>query len=138
MPITNQDKPTPNLPQTELNVGSGFNLLVGGIYKLVVGAIGVSGMTNIYKNFKVRWDTWSTAWENNNVHSWDDLEGNIQTNVSKVSIGETWATISTTWATETRTWLAASQLFTNVKIETDYLWSNKTFTWELTSPWTQA
>ncbi len=35
------------------------------------------------------------------------------TNSSKVSIGETWATITTTWASETRTWLAVSQLFTN-------------------------
>jgi len=33
--------------------------------------------------------------------------------VSKVSIGETWDTVTTTWATETRTWLAISQLFTN-------------------------
>lgn len=35
------------------------------------------------------------------------------TNTSKVSIGETWATIDTTWATEIRTWLAVSQLITN-------------------------
>lgn len=34
-------------------------------------------------------------------------------NVTKVSIGLTWADITTTWATETRTWLAISQLFTN-------------------------
>lgn len=35
------------------------------------------------------------------------------TNTSKVSIGETWATIDTSWATEVRTWLAVSQLITN-------------------------
>ena len=35
------------------------------------------------------------------------------TNTSRVSVGETWATITTTWATETRTWLEVSQLFTN-------------------------
>jgi len=35
------------------------------------------------------------------------------TNSSKVSIGETWATITTDWASETRTWLAASQLIGN-------------------------
>lgn len=34
-------------------------------------------------------------------------------NSSKVSIGETWATITTTWASETRTWAAASQLISN-------------------------
>jgi hypothetical protein len=35
------------------------------------------------------------------------------TNTAKVSIGETWATITTTWASETRTWLQISQLLTN-------------------------
>lgn len=34
-------------------------------------------------------------------------------NSSKVSIGETWGSITTTWASETRTWAAISQLFTN-------------------------
>lgn len=36
------------------------------------------------------------------------------TNISKVSIGETWATIDTTWLTETRTWIAVSKLITNI------------------------
>lgn len=39
-------------------------------------------------------------------------------NSSKVSVGETWATITTTWATETRTWLAVSQLITNTTRQT--------------------
>ena len=77
--ITNESKPTVGVPQTELNIGSGYNLLVGGVYKLIIGALGSAGMTNI----------------------------------SKVSIGETWDTVSTTWTSETRTWLAVSQLFTN-------------------------
>ena len=77
--MINQDKPSAQNPQTELNIGSGYNLLVGGVYKLVIGALGLGGMTN----------------------------------TSKVSVGETWATVSTTWATETRTWLAVSQLFGN-------------------------
>lgn len=77
--MINQDKPSTNIPETYLNVGSGFNLIVGGVYKLIVGALGASGMANL----------------------------------SKVSIGETWGTISTTWASESRTWLAVSQLFTN-------------------------
>lgn len=34
-------------------------------------------------------------------------------NASKVSIGETWGTITTTWASETRTWEAVSQLLSN-------------------------
>ncbi len=36
------------------------------------------------------------------------------TNMSKVSIGETWGSITTSWASETRTWQMASQLFANV------------------------
>ncbi len=35
------------------------------------------------------------------------------TNLSKISIGETWGSIDTTWATETRTWLEVSQLIAN-------------------------
>lgn len=35
-------------------------------------------------------------------------------NTTKVSIGETWATITTSWASETRTWLDVSQLFDNI------------------------
>jgi len=44
-------------------------------------------------------------------------------NSAKVSIGETWGTITTTWATETRTWQAVSQLFTNALgiVNLDYL-----------------
>lgn len=100
--MINQDKPDVNTPQTELNVGSGFNLLVGGIYKLIVGALGTNGITN----------------------------------TSKVSVGETWATIATQWDTETRTWLAVSQLFTNEALSsTDPLWSARTFPWLEALPW---
>lgn len=35
------------------------------------------------------------------------------TNVSKVSIGETWGTIASTWGNETRDWQSVSQLITN-------------------------
>ena len=37
----------------------------------------------------------------------------VVTNRPKVSIGETWSSITTTWAGETRTWLAVSQLIIN-------------------------
>jgi len=36
------------------------------------------------------------------------------TNISKVSIGETWASIVTSWSIETRTWAAVSQLIGNI------------------------
>jgi len=35
------------------------------------------------------------------------------TNTTKISTGETWASITTTWASETRTWLATGSLFSN-------------------------
>lgn len=78
--MINLDKPTTGTPQTELNIGSGYNLLIGGIYKLIVGAAAIASS---------------------------------MTNLTKVSIGETWATVTTTWATEPETWEAASQLLTN-------------------------
>lgn len=77
--MINESKPNTNTPETYLNVGSGYNLLVGGLFKLIVGALGTGGMTNS----------------------------------SKVSIGETWETITTTWAAETRTWQQVSQLLSN-------------------------
>lgn len=80
MSITNFDKPNTSTPQTELNIGSDFNLLVGGLYRLIIGSAGTGGMTN----------------------------------ASKVSVGETWGTITSTWRSELRTWEAASQLLSNV------------------------
>jgi len=137
MPITNQSKPTQNTPETKLNIGSAFNLIVGGAYTLIIGG-GSSGFTNLYKGFKTRWDIWLLSWDENNVNTWDELSGQLQSNVDKVSIGETWATVATTWGTETGSWQSVSSLFTNVKVNTDPLWSSRTFTWELTSPWTQV
>lgn len=47
--MINQDKPNVSTPQTELNIGSGFNLLVGSTFRLIIGAIGLGGMTNSTK-----------------------------------------------------------------------------------------
>ena len=64
MPITNESKPITTVPQTELNIGSGFNLLVGGVYKLVVGALNTTaGMSNTSKvSIGETWATISTTW----------------------------------------------------------------------------
>ena len=61
--ITNESKPSANTPQTELNVGSGYNLLVGGVYRLIVGALGAAGMTNTDKvSVGETWATIETTW----------------------------------------------------------------------------
>lgn len=62
--MINQDKPAVGTPQTELNIGSGFNLLVGGVYKLIVGALNASaGLTNSDKaSIGETWGTVSTSW----------------------------------------------------------------------------
>lgn len=68
------------------------------------------------------------------------------TNISKVSQGETWGSISSTWASETRTWGEASQLLDNISkvssaitnlsmSSTDPLWSYRTFPWQELLPW---
>lgn len=77
--MINESKPTIATPETELNIGDGFGLLVGSTFKLIVGALGLGGMTN----------------------------------ASKVSIGETWESITTSWASETQNWQEASQLISN-------------------------
>ena len=57
-------------------------------------------------------------------------------NSSKVSQGETWATITATWASETRTWLDVSQLIDNIsKGATGFLWSVSRFPWTEATPW---
>jgi hypothetical protein len=64
MAITNQDKPTVNTPETYLNVGSGYNLLVGGTFRLIVGALGLGGMTNSAKtSIGETWGTITTTWD---------------------------------------------------------------------------
>ena len=47
--MINESKPNIGISQTELNIGSGFNLLVGGLFRLIVGAAGSAGMTNTDK-----------------------------------------------------------------------------------------
>ncbi len=59
-------------------------------------------------------------------------------NLIKVSIGETWGTITTTWASETRTWLGVSQLITDIakpSILSLSLWASTSFPWLMTFPW---
>ena len=134
MAFTNESKPGQGA-RAKLNIGDSFKLIVGGVYDLIVGA-GGSGMVNIYKDYKTRWDTWSLAWQENTVRSWDDLAGEIHTNIAKVSVGETWATIETTWATETRDWLAVSQLMTNVTLEGIVdVWASRAYPWQQDTPW---
>ena len=62
--MINQDKPAVGTPQTELNIGSGYNLLVGGVYKLIVGALNASaGLTNTSKvSVGETWGTIESTW----------------------------------------------------------------------------
>lgn len=78
--MINQNKPDTGTPQTELNIGSGYNLLVGGIYKLIIGAVGLGGMTNQAKaSIGTMWDTWITSW-NDETRTWDELSQTIVNN----------------------------------------------------------
>jgi len=63
-----------------------------------------------------------------------DKPTTILTNSSKVSIGETWESVTTTWASETRTWLAISQLITNIGIVAN-IWDSRTLPWTSSTPW---
>lgn len=62
--MINQDKPTISAIQTELNIGGAFNLLVGGLYKLIIGTTSaLSGITNIIRPEQGEtWGTISTTW----------------------------------------------------------------------------
>ena len=62
--MINQDKPGVSTPATKLNVGSGFTLLVGGIYKLLVGSASTTGsFSNTAKaSIGETWGTISTTY----------------------------------------------------------------------------
>lgn len=61
--MINQNKPDVGVPETYLEIGSGFNLLIGGIYKLIIGVAGQSGIVNIVKPFQgITWGTIATTW----------------------------------------------------------------------------
>lgn len=61
--MINQSKPNQATPETQLNIGSGFNLLVGGTFRLIVGALGLGGMTNAAKaSIGETWSTIESVW----------------------------------------------------------------------------
>lgn len=61
--MINQDKPDVGIPETYLNIGTGFNLLVGGLFRLIVGNAGASGMVNQTKGSQgLTWATIQTTW----------------------------------------------------------------------------
>jgi hypothetical protein len=72
--MINENKPIANSPETYLNIGSGWNLLVGGVYKLIIGALGASGMTNTARvaSFET-WDTITTTWATES-RAWNDCQ----------------------------------------------------------------
>ena len=83
--ITNQDKPTTGIPETYLNIGGGFNLLVGGAYKLIIGALGASGMTNVAKVFQgFTWATIQTTWATE-TETWLGVSQIIDNNAKPVT-----------------------------------------------------
>ena len=61
--MVNESKPSVATPETYLNVGDGYKLTIGGVYSLIVGALGLGGMTNATKvSIGATWDTIATTW----------------------------------------------------------------------------
>ena len=82
--MQNLDKVNPGTPETYLNVGGGFHLLVGSTFKLIAGALGTGGMTNSVKaSIGTTWSTWTTAWDDE-TRTWDELSQLIE-NAGKTS-----------------------------------------------------
>ena len=83
--MINLDKVNPGTPQTYLNVGDGFRLLVGSTFKLIAGALGTGGMTNSVKaSIGTTWNTWTTAWDDE-TRTWDELSQLIENNTKPVT-----------------------------------------------------
>jgi hypothetical protein len=70
--MINESKPNVGIPETYLNVGSGFNLLVGGTYRLIIGALGLGGMVNQTKaSIGETWATISTTYASE-IQNWEE------------------------------------------------------------------
>lgn len=83
--MINLDKPTVSSPQTELNIGDGFNLLVGSTFRLIVGAI-TAGFTNTDKvSIGETWGTIASTW-GTETRDWQSASQLIA-NTAKTSYG---------------------------------------------------
>lgn len=72
--MINTPRPSSSTPQNELNIGSGFNLLVGGGYKLIISPL-ISGLafSNTARPSQGQtWDTWTTPW-GSETRTWLEL-----------------------------------------------------------------
>jgi len=99
MAITNLDKPTGQTPQTELNVGSVDILLVGCVYRLVVGALGLGGMVNSSKtSVGETWATIETTWA---------TESRTWLAASQLLVNQTLSNTDPIWSTRTFPWQEA-------------------------------
>jgi hypothetical protein len=70
-------------------------------------------ITNIDKQFKLRWQNWNTPWSSNTNLTWAQLNGEALTNAAKVVSYETWDTNPNTWDSETRTWDECASIMDN-------------------------
>lgn len=80
--MINQNKPTGNTPETNLEIGGGYFLTIGGTFKLIIGALGLGGMTNATKtSIGETWGTITTTWASE-TRTWLDVSQLID-NVAK-------------------------------------------------------
>jgi hypothetical protein len=81
--MINESKPTISSEETNLNIGSGYSLLIGGIFKLIIGAVNTA--TSITNSSKVvpyvTWDNNTTTFDTE-TRTWDEM-GAIMNNTSK-------------------------------------------------------
>jgi hypothetical protein len=70
--MVNESKPSVATPETYLNVGDGYKLTIGGVYSLIVGALGLGGMTNAAKaSIGETWGMISTSWASE-TQNWEE------------------------------------------------------------------
>lgn len=110
MAIQNIDKPPATTPP-HLNIGSGFNLLVGGAYKLLIGLSG-GGFTNTDKtSVGETWGTIETTW-GSETRTWLAVS-QLFTNIAMSSTDPLWSTRTFPWQ-EPLPWQNANSGVTNI------------------------
>ncbi len=109
--MINQDKPNTGTPETYLNIGDSFSLIVGGTFKLIIGALGLGGMTNSAKaSIGTTWSSIATTWASE-TQNWEE-SSQLISNKSRIE-NNSYQISSITFSPETMTAGATSLVLTD-------------------------
>lgn len=113
MAFINEDKPDTATPETYLDIGDGHNLTIGGIYKLIIGALSTSGnFANVDKvSGGETWESITSTWAAE-TRTWL-AASKLITNVTMSATDPLWSARTEPWQL-TAPWQTTSTGVTNI------------------------